>query len=124
MTGDDGDFGPLLYLPTENQEVQLEKLKTLISQTQTKLDLSKKELAEVYQYIEKLPLEKELEKNLIGVYPFDKITPIRSRKNSTFVISNNTVVTPEYFITDNNKNVKSSQAPLQVKGVKGKASTF
>jgi len=32
MTGDDGDFGPLLYLPTENQEVQLEKLKTLISQ--------------------------------------------------------------------------------------------
>ena len=124
MTGDDGDFGPLLYLPTENQEVQLEKLKTLISQTQTKLDLSKKELAEVYQYIEKLPLEKELEKNLIGVYPFDNITPIRSRKNSTFVISNNTVVTPEYFITDNNKNVKSNQAPLQVKGVKGKAIRF
>jgi|TARA_B110000285_G_scaffold235616_1_gene318773 hypothetical protein len=124
MTGDDGDFGPLLYLPSENQQAQLKKLKTLIRETQTKIELSKKELAEVYQYIEKLPVEKELEKHLIGTYPFDKITPIRTRKNSTFVISNNTVVTPEYYISDNNRNVKSSQAPIEVKGIKGNAVQF
>ena len=51
MTGDDGDFGPLLYLPSENQEEQLEKLQVLIKETETKMQLTQKELAEVYQYI-------------------------------------------------------------------------
>lgn len=124
MTGDDGDYGPLLYLPSENQEQQLDQLEKQVKITQNKIDLTQKELAELYQYIEKLPSKKQLDKTLLGHYPFDKINAIKSNKNSTFVISNNTINTPDYFIADNNPNVKSSQSPKLVEGVRGNAIAF
>ena len=124
MTGDDGDYGPLLYLPTKNQEENLGKLESNIKKTRNKIVLTEKELAELYQYIEKLPSENEMNKDLLGYYPFDKINAVKTNKNSTFIISNNTINTPDYFIADNKPNVKSSQSPKLVKGVKGNAISF
>ena len=124
MTGDDGDYGPLLYLPSKNQEENLGKLENNIIKTRNKIVLTEKELAELYQYIEKLPSEKEMNKGLLGYYPFDKINAVKTNKNSTFIISNNTINTPDYFIADNKPNVKSSQSPKLVKGVKGNAISF
>ena len=54
------------------------------------MQLTQKELAEVYQYIDKLPKESDLNKHQIGYYPFDKLSQVRS----------------DYFIADNNRNVK------------------
>ena len=124
MTGDDGDYGPLLYLPSKNQEENLGKLENNIIKTRNKIVLTEKELAELYQYIEKLPSEKEMNNGLLGYYPFDKINAVKTNKNSTFIISNNTINTPDYFIADNKPNVKSSQSPKLVKGVKGNAISF
>ena len=108
MTGDDGDFGPLLYLPTANQEEQLQKLQTLIQETQTKMQLTEKELAEVYEYIDELPKASEINQYLLGHYPFDNLSQVRS----------------EYYIADKNRNVKASKAPKVVKGIKGEAFAF
>ena len=108
MTGDDGDFGPLLYLPTANQEEQLQKLQTLIQETQTKMQLTEKELAEVYEYIDELPKSTEINQYLLGHYPFDNLSQVRS----------------EYYIADKNRNVKASKAPKVVKGIKGEAFAF
>ena len=124
MTGDDGDYGPLLYLPSKNQEQNLEKLEGNIKKTLKKIALTEKELADLYQYIEKLPSEKQINKSLLGYYPFEKINAVKTNKKSTFIISNNTINTPDYFIADNKPNVKSSQAPKLVKGVKGNALEF
>ena len=108
MTGDDGDFGPLLYLPTANQEEQLQKLQTLIQETQTKMQLTEKELAEVYEYIDELPKSTEINQYLLGHYPFDNLSQVRS----------------EYYIADKNRNVKANKAPKVVKGIKGEAFAF
>ena len=108
MTGDDGDFGPLLYLPTDSQEEQLQKLQTLIEQTQSKIELTKNELATVYQYIDELPKASQLNQHLLGHYPFDKVSQIRSNQ----------------YIADNNRNVKASEAPNVAKGIKGEALEF
>jgi hypothetical protein len=108
MTGDDGDFGPLLYLPTENQEEQLQKLQTLIKQTQTKIELTQNELAAVYQYIDELPKTSEINQYLLGHYPFDKVSQVRSNQ----------------YIADNNRNVKAIKAPKVVQGIKGEALEF
>jgi hypothetical protein len=124
MTGDDGDYGPLLYLPSKNQEESLEKLESNIKKTLNEIALTEKELADLYQYIEKLPSEKQINKSLLGYYPFEKINAVKTNKKSTFIISNNTINTPDYFIADNKPNVKSSQAPKLVKGVKGNALEF
>ena len=108
MTGDDGDFGPLLYLPTANQEEQLQKLQTLIQETQTKMQLTEKELAEVYEYIDELPKATEINQYLLGHYPFENLSQVRS----------------EYYIADKNRNVKANKAPKVVKGIKGEAFAF
>lgn len=116
MTGDDGDYGPLLYLPTNNQQAQLKKLDAIVEKTKIQLSLTEKELAEMYDYIEQLPAVKKIDEGLIGYYPFDKITPVR--------VANNPSRKPNYFIADNNKNTKSTYSPKLVEGVQGNAFEF
>ena len=114
MTGDDGNYGPLLYLPTSNQEQQLQKLKAVVKNTQRKIELTEDELSDVYKYIEKLPSERQINKALVGYYPFDKIEQIKK----------NSIQKPVYFIADKNLNVKSSKSPNLVEGVVGNAFEF
>ena len=116
MTGDDGDYGPLLYLPTNNQKAQLNKLNTVVEQTKKQLLLTERELAEIHNYIEELPSNKSIDKDLLGYYPFDKIKPIISAHKSTYK--------PKYYIADDNKNIKSSHPPKLVEGIKGNAFEF
>lgn len=116
MTGDDGDYGPLLYLPTKNQQAQLKKLDAIVEKTKVQLSLTEKELTEMYDYIEQLPTAKKIDKGLIGYYPFDKIKPVRTAYSKSGK--------PEYFIADNNTNTKSSQSPKLVEGIRGKAFEF
>ena len=90
------------------QEEQLQKLQTLIEQTQSKIELTKNELATVYQYIDELPKASQLNQHLLGHYPFDKVSQIRSNQ----------------YIADNNRNVKASEAPNVAKGIKGESLEF
>ena len=124
MTGDDGDYGPLLYLPTESQEEQLQKLQVLVEKTQSKIEVTQTELEAIYDYISALPSEKEIDKKLLGYYAFDQISPIKSSKDSFLVLSGDSKQKPDYFRYDNNKNVKSRQSPGSVKGIKGNAVAF
>ena len=124
MTGDDGDYGPLLYLPTTDQEKKLMILQSIIEKTKHKIDLTKKELDDLYNYIGKLPSKKDINKSLIGHYKFDQVNPVKSNKKSTFLISNNSINTADYFVADKNLNVKSSKSPNVVDGINKNAFEF
>ena len=71
-----------------------------------------------------LPSKNQIDKNLIGYYPFDKINPVKTKKNSQYIISEKSSLKPDYFILDENRNVKAKQSPKLVKGVSGKALEF
>ena len=121
MTGDDGDFGPLMLLPTEEKEKEIEEIKTKIRVKENEIKSKKNELKKFYSYAENLRnkssdqkiIFKNLKSNhLIGYYPLDKIKKSSSsNKSKRFIIDNNLFSTSE------------SNADL-IDGVKNKALRF
>lgn len=106
MTGDDGNYGPMLALPDDKTDGKLKDLQTAIDEKERELSLTKKELADLNTYIAQLP-PNVIKKGLAGHYPFDNI--LKTGKN---------------FIADNNSKVTASKAPEIIAGKKGNAFVF
>ncbi len=106
MTGDDGNYGPMLALPDTETEEKLGKLEKLITAKEQTLELTKKELANLETYITTLPKD-ATKKELLGHYPFDKV----ARQGDTYVI-------------DRTTNATASKAPGIIEGKKGNALVF
>ena len=113
MTGDDGDYGPLLPLPDESTKAHLQRLESTITQIEKEIELSAKELANLQEYIRELPSEDQVLKSRVGYYPFDEIR--KARKSDQ---------TGHHFIADENHNVGSRLAPKVVSGIKNNALRF
>ena len=106
MTGDDGNYGPMLSLPDNKTEKKLQALEKSIEAKEQQLLLTKKELADLDTYIDHLPKNIQ-EDGLVDHYPLNGIT----KKGN------------DYWV-DNNKNATASKAPEIVKGKKGNALEF
>ncbi|NAS11373.1 DUF1553 domain-containing protein [Flavobacteriaceae bacterium R33] len=109
MTGDDGNYGPMLALPDPETEKQLESLQKEIQIKEKQLALTKKEKIALDTYIRQLP-KGHKQQGLLGHFPFDALTKDPNKKRGYFV--------------DGNKKVTSLEAPIQTEGVKGKALRF
>ncbi len=106
MTGDDGNYGPMLALPDEQTEKQLQTLEKSIQEKEQQLQLTAKEIADLDTFIKQLP-KNSIENGLVDRYPLNKIA-----KNGS-----------AYWV-DNNKNATASKAPKIVKGKLGNAMQF
>ncbi|MFK7814410.1 MAG: DUF1553 domain-containing protein [Maribacter sp.] len=106
MTGDDGNYGPMLPLPDKETEKQLQTLEKSIQEKEKQLQLTKKELADIDAYIKQLPNNIK-EDGLVDYYPLDRLT----KKGNT-------------YLADNNKNATAGKAPKVIKGKKGNAMEF
>ena len=106
MTGDDGNYGPMLALPSAETEGYLEGIEKSINEREQQLELTKKELADLHIYINKLPPD-VTKKGLLGHYPFDKVTKQGDK-----------------YIVDNTTNATSFKPPEIIKGQKGNALVF
>lgn len=106
MTGDDGNYGPMLRLPDPETEKQLKTIEESIAEKEKELELTKKELADLETFIDKLP-KKVGQREVLGHYPFDQVT----QKGGTFLI-------------DQSENATASKAPQVVQGKRGKALAF
>lgn len=106
MTGDDGNYGPMLALPNNETEDELKDIEKSINEKEKQLQLTKKELADLEIYISKLPLE-ITKTGLLDHYPFDKATKQGNK-----------------YLVDNSTNATSFKAPHIVKGKKGNAFVF
>lgn len=106
MTGDDGNYGPMLALPNADTEVNLKRIEKSINEKEQQLSLTKKELADIETFISKLPPEATKNK-LLSHYPFEKVTKQGNKYN-----------------VDNNANATSSKSTEIVKGKNGNALKF
>lgn len=106
MTGDDGNYGPLLTLPDEETEAKLKTLEASIEEKEAKLQLTQKELTDLNSFIAKMPSDID-KKGLLGHYPFDKV----AKKGNGFVV-------------DNNPKVTANKSPNSIKGKYGNALEF
>ncbi len=106
MTGDDGNYGPMMILPDERTEKELKRLEKSIDEKELQLRITKQELVDLNTYIDKLP--GNIEKiGLLGYYPLDKLTKKGDR-----------------YLVDNNKSATASKAPEILKGKIGNAMVF
>jgi hypothetical protein len=138
MTGDDGDYGPLLALPAKETEEKLKTIENEILKKQKELKLKGKELDEFYSYANNLPKINSSEKNIfralkrnntIGYFPLDEIRETtKSEKKSKRIdgtkIEDVARVSIKKYIVDNNIFSSSDQLAKTVDGVKGNSLQF
>jgi hypothetical protein len=113
MTGDDGDYGPLLTLPDQITEDQLALLDRSIQQIEKDIKLTSQELAALDSYMGELPKLNSLKRHEIAYYPFDRIRKTKKYEKSDYA-----------FIADENKNAGATLAPIIIEGIKDKAVRF
>lgn len=109
MTGDDGNYGPMLSLPDTDTEKKLASLEKSIQEKEDQLKFTKKELEDLDIYMKKLPKDFK-QKGILGYFPFEKLTKNGGSKKG--------------YIVDGNPNVTTREAPKITKGKKGKAFEF
>ena len=98
MTGDDGNYGPMLALPDSNTKDKLSSLEKSIADKEKELQLTKDELKKLNQYVAQLPNAFNKE-DRIGHYPMDKVSNV-GRK----------------ILIDNNNSSTANKAPKVVQG--------
>ena len=110
MTGDDGEFGPLLPLTDEQTQSKLDQLNQSMSAIKKELAITSEELKQVYEYSDELVKKTKAQPNLLFHGKFEKISQINKRRHSV----------------DGKKDFygRSDQTPEVVEGIKGNAFKF
>jgi len=113
MTGDDGNYGPMLPLPDATTEAKLAEINASIKAKESELILTEKELSAQGTFINQLiSNQAKRPKGLVGYFPFDKMRDYTNKGKRP----------AKYF--DGNKKCTSSGSPELVAGKKGQAVTF
>ena len=110
MTGDDGEFGPLLPLTDEQTQSKLDQLNQSMSAIKKELAITSEELKQVYEYSDELVKKTKAQPNLLFHGKFEEISQISKRRHSV----------------DGKKDFygRSDQTPEIVEGIKGNAFKF
>ena len=127
MTGDDGDFGPLLFLPDQKTEKKLDKLELAIDEKERDLRTKISELNNFYNYADKLSnFESSAvpKKNIIEKVSFDKISKQRVISDDKIIIVQGTSGRETDYIIDNSRDITSYSNQKLEKGIQGNALKF
>ena len=127
MTGDDGDFGPLLFLPNEETELKLNKIKSAIVLKEKELDTKISELRRFYSYVDNLSKYKSRsipKKNIIEKVSFDKIRKQRVISDDKKIIVQGTSGRETDYIIDNSRDITSYNNQKLKQGIVGSALEF
>lgn len=110
MTGDDGEFGPLLPLTDEQTQSKLDQLNQSMSAIKKELAITSEELKQVYEYSDELIKKTKAQPNLLFHGKFEEISQISKSRHSV----------------DGKKDFygRSDQTPEVVEGIKGNAFKF
>ena len=74
MTGDDGEFGPLLALPSEKTEAKLKELNAKLSIINQEISSTKEQLKKVYEYSAELIHNTKSISEPLVYSPFEKVS--------------------------------------------------
>lgn len=97
MTGDDGNYGPMLILPSPATEARLAELDEKIEQTQQELEATQEEVVASAAFIKKLN-RLEAPMDYAGYFPFDRIA-----EKKKYVSGQQKSIT-QYFVDGNEKS--------------------
>jgi len=113
MTGDDGDYGPMLLLPDRKQEMMVDSLDHLTEELREELrDISQRK-EELAQYVARLSKDKAVPvPKPKGYFPIEKISTTKDDEGNS------------YQIADGNRKTRITSEPELIEGVKGKALHF
>ena len=112
MTGDDGNYGPMLPLPDKATAEKIAAIEKSIKAQESQLELTEKELQAQDVFIKKLIANSKQPKGLVGYFPFDKMEDFTNKGGRK----------AKYF--DGNKKCTSRGTPELVAGKKGQALTM
>ena len=82
MTGDDGDYGPLLPLTDEETQAKLDQLNQSLNHIKKDIAVSREELEEIYQYSDELAEKTKANPQLIFHGTFEKMDKIKKGRHS------------------------------------------
>ena len=102
MTGDDGNYGPLLPIMSAEKTVQLETLEKSIDEQNEVIEMTKQQVASVADFIAEVPTEENTKNRIF----YGKIDKLADKK------------------LDNNKDFTARENSKLVAGYKGKAAIF
>ncbi|MCM5663391.1 DUF1553 domain-containing protein [Galbibacter mesophilus] len=106
MTGDDGNFGPLLQLTTDEEQHKIDSLNEAIKKGSKDLALTKKELMDLETFMNQIPKTHKTE-GLVAHLPLEK--SVNKGKNNN------------YYVFDNNKNTYAQKDLESLDGAAGKS---
>ena len=122
MTGDDGNYGPMLALPKPLQEEELIRLNSLIKEKEEAYSLRQKEIKERKEFIEQLsPFDTK--KNRVVYAAFDDIRERRDSDKKIKIVSDYGQYLPGHIV-DNNPYVASNTLNTITAGHKGNGIQF
>ena len=127
MTGDDGDFGPLLLLPEPNKEKTLNKIQEQISYKKKQLELKQNELFEIYSYVDQLNQKNNLEsieRSIIQNVSFENFKTVKKKSPDVSYIAQGNFSNQTSYIIDNKSNITSNEMPKISDGVVGTSFSF
>lgn len=127
MTGDDGDFGPLLLLPEPNKEKTLNKIQEQISYKKKQLELKQNELFEIYSYVDQLNEKDNLEsieRSIIQNVSFENFKTVKKKSPDVSYIVQGNFSNQTSYIIDNKSNITSNEMPKISDGVVGTSFSF
>jgi len=107
MTGDDGNFGPMLMLPDNATTTKLAALKSQIEEKQKEIQITEKEIIATKNFIEELPADYQ-PSGLVLHAPLDKMSKNKLERWASHIF-------------DNNNQVFSRNEPKIVEGKVGNA---
>ena len=122
MTGDDGDFGPLLFLPDEKTEKKLNKIQLAIEIKKKELDSKIQELESFYNYADKLSNFESVvipKKNIIEKVSFEKISKQRVVSDDKTIIVQGSFGRETDYVIDNSRDITSYSNQKIQKGIAG-----
>ncbi|MEC7124694.1 MAG: DUF1553 domain-containing protein, partial [Bacteroidota bacterium] len=110
MTGDDGEFGPLLPLSNKETQAKLDQLNEGLSNIKKEISITREQLKKVYQYSEELAMKTKAKPELVFHSGFEQMGEIEKRRHSV----------------DGKRDFygKIDQMPEIVTGIKGNAFKF
>ena len=110
MTGDDGNFGPMLTLASKETEMKLQQFDSILTELNGQIIEEKKKLNQLKSYIEQLP-PINLNDQIEHYYPFEKISTLSESGR-------------ERVIIDHDKKCYTNGEPQVVDGKEGGSLAF
>ena len=82
MTGDDGEFGPLLPLSDEETQSKIDQLNEVMNSIKKEITITSAQLEKVYQYSEELATNTKAKPELVFHGAFEKMAKFNKNKHS------------------------------------------